>query len=149
MENMENNIEQTMETETAEAGSQQKGKMFTQEEVNGFLQNRIAREKAGMEKKLQAEHDAKMAELDKRELQITATELLTEKGLPKDMVPLILSDSAEEMERKLELLTNYSKNSAPAGTDKGFKVAGKVGADPNPKQESESERIRAAMGLQR
>lgn len=48
----------------------EKGKLFTQDEVNGLIQARIARAKEQAGKDAKAEYDRKLGELQARELKL-------------------------------------------------------------------------------
>lgn len=105
-------------------------KTFTQEDVNKMIQDRITREQAKWEKKVQderteAEKLAKMKadekikyqqekrekeladrerELTTRELKAQAYETLAEKGIPKELVELLNYENAETCNASIEIL---------------------------------------------
>ena len=144
MENMENNnAGSAAETTTVETGNQMHEKKFTQEEVNGFVQSRLAREKAGLEKGLKAEYDSKMAELNKREMKLIAKEKLADAGLPKDLVDLVSGNTEEEIETKISLLSKYHKGS-PEPKQNGFV---QIGAAQSEERSKGVDPIRKAMGI--
>ena len=68
---MEENREQVFQEESqGEAGTMkngQKGKVFTQEEVNGLIQGRLSRMREKITREVQEEQNQKIAELEARE----------------------------------------------------------------------------------
>ena len=101
---------ETTGAETQETTSE-KEKLFTQEEVNSFVQSRVQRLRSQISKESNAEYEQKMADLSKREMQLVAKEKLLDSGLPKDLAGLITGENEEEIEAKIE--NNLSK--IPAG----------------------------------
>lgn len=111
-----------------QTGANQIEKTFTQKDVDKLIQDRLAREQSKWEKKIQderteAEKLAKMnadqkakyveekriAELEKREKEITTRELratayetLAEKNLPKDLVDILNYSDAEQCNKSIE-----------------------------------------------
>ena len=81
-ENMGNESE-VQGTDQASDGSGKEQKLFTQEEVNGFVQSRIARMKGQIEKESKAEYTQKLAELEAREMKLLVKERLSDRGMPK------------------------------------------------------------------
>lgn len=92
---MEENMSVTEQTTQAEnmgneaevqgAAQENKGKgqkLFTQEEVNGFVQSRISRMKGQIEKESKAEYEQKFTELQVREMKLLVREKLDERGCP-------------------------------------------------------------------
>ena len=118
----------TTTTDTQDTSNTEK--TFTQEDVNKMIQDRITREQAKWEKKVQderteAEKLAKMkadeklkyqqekrekelAEREKdittRELKITSSETLAEKNLPKELVNILNYDSAESCNNSIDVI---------------------------------------------
>ena len=114
--------------ETSNTENQTTEKTFTQEDVNKMIQDRITREQAKWEKKVQderteAEKLAKMKadekikyqqekrekeladrerELTTRELKAQAYETLAEKGIPKELVDILNYESAETCNASIE-----------------------------------------------
>ena len=72
---MDNN-EMATQPETTGAEIQEttseKEKLFTQEEVNSFVQSRVQRLRSQISKESNAEYEQKMADLSKREMQLVA-----------------------------------------------------------------------------
>lgn len=70
---------------TGTAPETQQEKTFTQEQVNAIVSKRLAEAKASNEAAL----SKREAELNQREMQIRAKELLTERGLPKQLADVL------------------------------------------------------------
>jgi hypothetical protein len=108
--------------------SNQREKTFTQKDVDKLIQDRLAREQSKWEKKIQDERteaeklakmnadqkakyaeEKRLAELEKREKEITTRELratayetLAEKNLPKELVDILNYESAETCNKSIE-----------------------------------------------
>ena len=119
---------QNESTSNEQTETNQREKTFTQKDVDKLIQERVAREQAKWEKKVQderteAEKLAKMnadqkAEYEKqkredelakrekdittRELRATAYETLAEKNLPKELVDILNYESAETCNKSIE-----------------------------------------------
>ena len=119
---------QTDNVDTSNTETTQTEKTFTQKDVDKLIQDRLAREQSKWEKKIQderteAEKLAKMnadqkakyaeekrvAELEKREKDITTRELratsietLAEKNLPKELVDILNYSDAESCNKSIE-----------------------------------------------
>lgn len=118
MENNENVKNQDTQTEdmgnetgqgegTAQKdGEAQKGnaKMFTQEEVNGFVQSRVSRMKSQIEKESKAEYDSKLAELNARENKLLVREELSRRGLSQELADIITCTDEADLKNKLDKL---------------------------------------------
>lgn len=139
-------MEERNNMENTENQAQEHEKMFTQEEVNKIVQNRLARAKS---ENNDAGFAEKEAELSKRELQLDAREKLVDAGLPKELVTAINCSSKEAMEKSIETLISFM-NSNPSGINKAKNsyrvistgISGNSNAGGN-----EDANIRKAMGL--
>ena len=115
-------------TDNSNTDTTQSEKTFTQKDVDKLIQDRLAREQSKWEKRVQderteaeklakmnAEQKAKyaeekrLAELEKREKDITTRELratayetLAEKNLPKELVDILNYESAETCNKSIE-----------------------------------------------
>ena len=76
---MEENTNTAGTTQAENVGTQSEGntasgntqkKLFTQDEVNGFVQSRLSKYKGQLEKESRAEYDKKLQELQQRELKL-------------------------------------------------------------------------------
>lgn len=149
---MEENMNRTVtEAENiADAGAQGKNsepKMFTQEEVNGFVQNRINRMRSQIEKESKAEYEKKFAELQAREMKLMAREALDSRGMPRELAEIITCADENDLNSKLDALEKIYGSSAavkkqnePAGFRQvGAAQTGNAFKGPDP--------VREAMGL--
>lgn len=119
---------QTDNVDNSNTDTTQSEKTFTQKDVDKLIQDRLAREQSKWEKRVQderteaeklakmnAEQKAKyaeekrLAELEKREKDITTRELratayetLAEKNLPKELVDILNYESAETCNKSIE-----------------------------------------------
>lgn len=109
------------------------GKIFTQEEVNKIVQQRLERAKS----KEPDELAKREAELNKREMNLTIREQLSSAGLPNELAGVISAQDEDEAIEKIEILKKYIE-SQPAHSKAEYNpVKGEVKTDP----------IREAMGL--
>lgn len=121
-------------------------KLFTQEEVNSFVQSRLSRYKGQLEKEGNREYDQKMQELHQREMKLLVREHLSERSMPKELADIITCTDETDLKRKLDALQKYGSSVAEKENEKptGFiQVGAPVGSGntqgPDP--------IRKAMGL--
>lgn len=107
-ENMGNETE--VQGASQEAGKEQK--MFTQEEVNNFVQSRINRIKGQATKEAKAEYEQKLADLQAREMKVMVKEKISERGMPKELADIITCIDENDLNRKLDILDKlYNKGS--------------------------------------
>lgn len=136
-----NATEQTTTEETAN-----EGKLFTQDEVNAFIQSRIARMKTQVQKEHEAEYAAKLEELNAREMKLLVKEKLTEKSMPLELADIITGATAEEIDAKLEKLSsiygNNKKEEKAVQNTTGFVAVGVPGSSSEP-----VDAVRKAFGL--
>lgn len=129
-------------------GSPQGEKLFTQEEVNSFIQARLGQMKKQATKESMTEYEEKLKELNARELKLTVREELVKRNMPEGLAEIITVSNADEISGKLDKLNEiYGNKETTQKTDNphGFIVGGAVGSNP---QEAPDE-IRIAMGLNR
>ena len=118
------------------------GNVFTQEQVNTIIQDRLAKEKAKYEKQI-ADMQAGIKQREKR---LEAREKLAEKGLPAELIDLVRLDDDKAFNTSLELLERTYKQRQPEtpqnggdSTHNGYKPKGGMTICDDP--------IRDAMGL--
>lgn len=111
---MENNTVNQQETNTAEGtNSQQQEKLFTQDDVNRIVGERLSRVKNDVSPELQ-ERERKAAQ---RELQLDARERLIDAGLPKELLGAINCSTKEDMENSIKVIQSlYGNKNAENGT---------------------------------
>lgn len=164
MEENMNATEQTTQAEnmgneaevqgTAREGKEKGQKLFTQEEVNGFVQSRISRLKGQIEKESKAEYEQKFTELQAREMKLLVREKLDERGMSRELADIITCTDEDDLNNKLDKLYEiYGKEEQAPVT--GFKMMPpkglKVGAvaDGNSSFYTSTDPLRQAMGLNR
>lgn len=103
MDNTENqNIEQQPNTQPADNGNQGGGKMFTQEEVNQIIKERLDRERAKAKPPEPTEEETRLAKLSARENLMYCKEYLADKHYPVELLGIFDYSNADEFERKVE-----------------------------------------------
>lgn len=112
---------------------------FTQEEVNGIVQERLAREKAKYDQQL----IDMQADINRREKRLQALEKLKEEDLPAELVELVRTEDDESFNKSIELLKNTYKSQNSEVISRSVQnyrpMSGSSATDP----------IREAMGLKR
>ena len=97
MENQNNNVT---------AANDQQEKTFTQEQVNAIVGKRLAEQK----QQLESDFVKREQELDRREMNLRAKELLKEKGLPENLAGILKYDNEEELAKAIELINETQGN---------------------------------------
>ena len=151
-ENMGNETE--VQGASQEAGKEQK--LFTQEEVNNFVQSRINRIKGQAAKEAKAEYDQKLADLQAREMKIMVKEKLSDRGMPKELADIITCTDEDDLNSKLDALNRIYGNkekgepqeTATNTPPKGFKF-GAYSQDTGHLYSPADNPVRRAMGLER
>lgn len=141
----------TQTTQAENVGPEEQGteskesKMFTQDEVNGFVQSRINRMRGQLEKELRKGYDQKMEELEARERKLLVKERLSDRGMPKELADIITCTDEEDLSNKLDALNRIYGKKEEKAPESGFR---QVGAAPN-KEQGVPDAIAEAMGLRR
>lgn len=135
------------ETEVQGAtGADKEQKLFTQEEVNGFVKSQIARMMKKATKDQEAEYAQKAQELQAREMKLLVKEQLSERGMPRELADIITCTDEADIKSKLEALQKiYGSQSAAKEKEKpmGFIQIGAAGDN----HVASSDPVRNAMGL--
>jgi len=119
----------------------QEERTFTESEVNEIVQNRLARERRKTDR-ADSGNDRE-TNLNDRELKIMAKEKLLDMGMPTKLADLLRYDNEESLEEAIEAF-----NSLIGGTGKNEEKPKSWGQRQHgSKRNTESEKIRAAMGL--
>lgn len=150
--NMEENMNTTGQTQAGNVGDQEvqgavgkEEKLFTQEEVNSFVQSRISRMKTQAAKDAKAEYDQRMADLQAREMKLLVKERLHDRGMPKELADVITCADEADINSKLDALQKiYGGNAGKEEKPTGFVRVGTVGG---PSGASGPDPVRKAMGL--
>ena len=108
MDILEKTEEQTEPVQEPEGKSEGKpegrpeGKLFTQEEVNNIVSERLRRAKAREEK--QEAEDTRSDELDKRERRLDCREYLASKDYPPELLDAINATDLEDFKKKADMI---------------------------------------------
>lgn len=108
---------------TGTVTEQQQGKTFTQEQVNAIVGKRLAEQKQQLESDLVKREQ----ELNRREMGIRAQELLSAKGLSKDLADILKYDTEEELVKAIDTIEHLGSIKGEGqeqenGSPKGFRV---------------------------
>lgn len=135
------------ETELQGMPQDGKGKLFTQDEVNSFVQSRIARLKGQINKDAKTEYEQKFAELQARELKLMVKEKLDERGMSRELANIITCTDENDLNSKLDALNKiYGSNAKEKEKPSGFVQIGVAGAGFSGTHGSDP--VRKAMGLE-
>lgn len=123
-----------------------KSKLFTQEEVNVFVQNRVNKIRSLAVKEAQAECDQRLAALEAREMKLTVKEALSARDMPKELADIITCTDEKDLDNKLEALQKiYGNNAKNKEKPTGFM---QVGAGNGECGFTAIDPVRKAMGLE-
>lgn len=108
MDNMNNS-----KTQDSGNGAMTPEKTFTQEEVNRIVQERLNRErKTGAES---AGLESREQDLNRRELALTAREILMDKGMPKELADILYFTDKESLNKAVEVLETHYRSRPDRG----------------------------------
>lgn len=150
-QNMENNQGQQQGANSNQQQSnqgqnnQQSEKLFTQDDVNRIVQERLARYKGNNNGNSDG-FSERERNLDIRERKLEAKERLTEAGVSKDLLKLVNLNSKNEMEESIKILTEHfgmRKAQQTYRVSTGTQTRGSS----NGSVQSDDVKIRKAMGL--
>lgn len=140
---MEDNTINQNTNPAAEQGAGEK--TFTQEDVNRIVGERLAKEKA--KNSGEADFAKREQELARRELHMTAKELLSEKGLPVQILDALNCADEETMKKSIETFEKVFADYKANATQVKFKGC-RPGASQAPSSELAGDmELRKAMGL--
>lgn len=138
----DNTINQNTNPATEQSAGE---KTFTQEDVNRIVGERLAKEKA--KNSGEADFAKREQELARRELHMTAKELLSEKGLPVQIVDALNCADEETMKKSIETFEKVFADYKANATQVKFKGC-RPGASQDPSSELAGDmELRKAMGL--
>ena len=111
--NTNQNTEQQPETTpTPEASGGQGEKLFTQEDVNRIVSDRLARERAKAEP---SPEDAREADLKAREARMTCREYLSDKNYPAELLDILPTGDSEAFKASVDKLAALFRTPSQAG----------------------------------
>lgn len=125
---------------------EQQEKTFTQEQVNAIVSKRLAEDRASRA----SEFDKREKELNQREMQIRAKELLAERGLPKNLADVLRYSDEESLKTAIDVIdkTRGFKESSVDTEQNNDKR--KIIENPLPSGQRDAligDQLRKAMGL--
>lgn len=140
IENNQNTTQQQSTQQGAPTQPEDNGsnteKMFTQEDVNRIVQERLARDRESRNASQQAASDdaARLADLERRENTLSCREYIAENNYEPGLLEILSTDNAEDFKSKvaklLELAPNLDRNqkvphvvAATRGGSSGFQDA--------------------------
>lgn len=106
------NTSQQPNTQPADNGDQGSGKMFTQEEVNNIVKERLARERAKNTPAEPTEEDKQRQELSARESKVACREYIMDQGLPRELLDVLDTSNHEEFKTKADIVSTLLKNNS-------------------------------------
>lgn len=146
-QNMETNAQGADNVQNHEgAQGAQNEKLFTQDDVNRIVGERLARVKNTQTSEDTSE---RMHELDLRERKLTARERLADLGISKDLLPLVNCTSKETMEESINLIVGQF-GCARSKIGSGYRIstgASNSGSGTGHSKALSDDEIRSAMGL--
>lgn len=150
---MQENTNMTEQTQAENMGNEMgvqgaaegKGKTFTQEEVNSFVQARISRLKGQINKEAKAEYEQKLAELQAREMKLMVKEKLADRGMPGELADIITCTDENDIKEKLDMLQRIYGNKKESRAQSGFVQVGAAGSSTSM---TGVDPVRRAMGLE-
>ncbi len=110
--NTNQNPEQQPTTPTPEASGGQGEKLFTQDDVNRIVSDRLARERAKAEP---SPEDEREADLKAREARMDCREFLSDKKYPADLLDILPTADVEAFKVSVEKLAGLFQRPAPKG----------------------------------
>lgn len=105
------NNDQQPKTQPAGNGDQGSGKMFTQEEVNNIVKDRLARERAKNTPPEPTEEDKQHQALNDRESRIACREYIMDQGLPRELLDVLDTSNHEDFKAKADIVSGLLKSS--------------------------------------
>lgn len=139
---MENNMDQNA---NPAAGQGTGEKTFSQDDVNRIVQERLAKERAKTDNN--AELTKREQELEQRELRMSAKEMLSDKGLPTQLLDALNCADKETLEKSIGIMETVFNEFKANATKQHMKPSGVTPAGSNASKSSEDMDIRRIMGL--
>lgn len=113
MEENNQNSNQQPNTQPADNGNQGGGKLFTQEEVNNIVRDRLARERAKNTPQEPTEEEKRLMDLNARESRIACREYVMDRGLPQQLLEVLDTSNHEEFKSKADIVSGLLKANKP------------------------------------
>lgn len=131
---------------TTGTATEQQEKTFTQEQVNAIVGKRLAEAKASNELALNKREE----ELNRREMQIRAKELLSERGLPKNLADVLRYSDEESLKAAIDVIEHTRGFKESSENNEQKRTERKIIENPLPNGVSNAltgDPLRKAMGL--
>lgn len=131
------NSEQQPNTQPAENGNQGGGRLFTQQEVDRILKERLARERAKATPQEPTEAEKREKDLTARESRLNCRAYLLDNGLPAELLDVLDTSDVAKFQRAADtvhsLMKSYKKPHAAPLYDPTIPVDPKTGFEPGRK----------------
>lgn len=114
-QNTNQNNNQQPNTQPADNGDQGGGKLFTQEEVNNIVRDRLARERVKKFPQEPTEEEKRLKDLNDRESRIACREYVMDQGLPQQLLDVLDTSNHEEFKNKANIVSGLLKANKPIG----------------------------------
>lgn len=131
---------------TTGTATEQQEKTFTQEQVNAIVSKRLAEDRASRA----SEFDKREKELNQREMQIRAKELLSERGLPKNLADVLRYSDEKSLIAAIDVIDHtkgFKNNEQTEHKNEPPQRRIIENILPSGKDETASDPLRRAMGL--
>lgn len=113
-QNTNQNNNQQPTTQPADNGDQGGGKLFTQEEVNNIVRDRLARERSKNSPQEPTEEEKRQRDLDARESKIACREYVMDQSLPSQLLDVLDTSDHEKFKEKADIVSGLLKANKPA-----------------------------------
>ncbi|MBO4947669.1 MAG: DUF4355 domain-containing protein [Lachnospiraceae bacterium] len=131
-----------------EQATGQEPKLFTQEEVNSFIQARLTQMKKQASKESNAEIEQRLADLTERENRLLVREELHKRQMPAELADIITGSDAADISAKLDKLAKIYGKAGDQPEEKGRYTGGfQIGGNSDIAGEKKKDRVREAFGL--
>ena len=115
-ENTQNNNQQP-NTQPADNGEQGSGKLFTQEEVNTIIRDRLARERAKNTPAEPTEEEKRLNDLTIRENRLACREYVMDQGLPAKLLEVLDTSNQEDFKAKADIVSGLLRDNHTSKAD--------------------------------
>lgn len=99
-------------------GTEMAGKVFSQEDVNRIISERLGKEREKMKKEQDLAFAEQEKKINEREMRIEAKEVLISHGLPPEALELLNYTNKESCNQSIELLEKVVNMAAAVSVDK-------------------------------
>lgn len=113
-QNTNQNSEQQPNTQPAGNGDQGGEKLFTQEEVNDIVKDRLARERAKNTPQEPTEEEKRTQDLNARENRIACREYIMDQCLPTQLLDVLNTSNHEDFKNKADIVSGLLAAAKPA-----------------------------------